>query len=451
MHVLSHRRLTLLLAGLVLAGCASPAVVNPPVKDSSATTIVAAQPYRVVLNDGHNNSLSSYLPVVLGEVNIVAVGDVMMHADVVQSSKNNNDGYEGLWSDVSPLFKNADIAFANLETPVAPDAGKKPKPFMFNAPAELPAALRASGWTVLSTANNHAFDQGSIAVKETVDRLHAADLVTIGTGENKANAEQIQIIERNGVKVAFIGFTDIFNIDLDNKATAPWVRKLDLDSALASIQEARKQADAVVVSIHWGDEYHHQPNQRQQHIAEALIKGGADAVLGHHPHVLQPAEIIDTVDDQGNKRTGLVIYSLGNFISNQDRQYSADLFPVAAGDNRDGAALQFTFSKVRQPNGSEGVILGNLSYEPLWVENNWQESHLNKNVRRDIHIVRIREAIEKTWKELDELTDDVQGPKLIADNKTRQAAIIQKQEYLRTLLLRKLRISSIVGGAFEAR
>ncbi|HEX2586221.1 MAG TPA: CapA family protein [Steroidobacteraceae bacterium] len=380
----------------------------------------------------------------------MAVGDIMMHTDVVQSADNHN-GFDSLWADVQPLFKNVDVVFGNLETPVAPDTGKKAKPFMFNSPATLPPVLKADGWTILSTANNHAFDQGIKGVKETVNRLNDAQLTTIGTGENQDAAEQTKIIERNGVKVAFIGFTDIFNIDLNNKSDEPWVRRLELDSALASIKVARQQADAVVVSIHWGDEYHHQPNQRQQKIASALIAGGADVVLGHHPHVLQPAEIIDAVDERGNKRVGLVIYSLGNFISNQDRQYRADLFPIGGGDNRDEIALQFTLSKVRNPDGTPDLILGEVSYEPLWVENNWNEAHASKGVQRDIHIIRIRDAIEKTWTELDQLTDAVEGPKLVADDKQRRMMIIGKQEYLRTLLLRKGRIASIVGGAFEAR
>jgi poly-gamma-glutamate synthesis protein (capsule biosynthesis protein) len=173
-------------------------------------------------------------------------------------------------------------------------------------------------------------------------------------------------------------------------------------------------------------------------------------VLGHHPHVLQPAEVIDTVDNAGIKHTGLAIYSLGNFISNQDRMYRADLFPVAAGDSRDGAALQFSFAKVRNPDGHESVILGDVSYEPLWVENNWSQSHANKNVNREIRVIRIRDAIEKVWTELDQLTSE-QGSKLIADDKVRQTAIVEKQEYLRTLLLRKARIAAMVGGTFEAK
>ncbi|HVY24871.1 MAG TPA: CapA family protein [Steroidobacteraceae bacterium] len=443
--------MVLIAGSFITAACTTPQA-NPPSPLPATPPMSPAQPHpAVVADDAHRNSLSAYLPIILGAVRVVAVGDVMMHADVVQSSQNQTNGFQDLWSDVSPLFKDADIVFGNLETPVAPDTGRKARPFMFNAPATLPAALKASGWTVLSTANNHAFDQGTKGVKETVDRLHAAQLVTIGTGATESDAEQTQFIERNGVKVAFIGFTDIFNIDLDSKATGPWVRKLDLDSALAAVKAARAHADAVIVSIHWGDEYHHQPNMRQQHIAAALIRGGADVVLGHHPHVLQPAEVIEATDEQGNKREGLVIYSLGNFISNQDRQYRADLFPVAAGDDRDGAALQFSLEKVRQPDGHETVILGNISYEPLWVENNWYESRANKNAKRDIHVIRIREAIDKTWTELDQLTDNAEGSKLIPDDKARQAAIAGKEEYLRTLLLRKARIAAIVGSEFEAR
>jgi len=440
------------MAAMQLASCATTQQpLHAATSISAAPTVQPAQQQRAVMETpAHRTSLFAYLPTVLGEVQVVAVGDVMMHTDILRASKDQANGFEDLWADVSPLFKGADIAFGNLETPVAPDTGKKPKPFMFNAPENLPMALKASGWTILSTANNHAFDQGTKGVKETVDRLNAAQLITIGTGETKIAAEQVQVIEKNGVRVAFLGFTDIFNIDLDSKATAPWVRRLDLDSALAAIKSARQQADAVIVSIHWGDEYHHAPNKRQQAIAEGLIRGGANVVLGHHPHVLQPAEVIDAVDDAGVKHTGLVIYSLGNFISNQDRMYRADLFPVAAGDSRDGAALHFSLAKVRNPDGQEAVILGDVSYEPLWVENNWYQSRVDKNVNRDIRVIRIRDAIEKTWTELDQLTSEP-GSQQISDAKARQALIVEKQEYLRTLLLRKARIAAMVGGTFEAK
>lgn len=418
------------LLALALAGCHPSRAQEPK------------EPYRT--------PISAHLPVVLGEFRLVAVGDVMMHADVKKAAEDQG-GFEALWADVAPLFKGADLAFANLETPVAPTTGRPGRPFQFNAPEELPTALKASGLTVLSTANNHAYDQGKKGVKETVDRLKEARLVTLGSGETRAAAEAPRIVEANGVKVGLLGYTDLFNLDLNKKADEPWVRPMDLEEAKAAVKALRAEADAVVVSVHWGDEYHHLPTKRHRQIAEALVAAGADLVLGHHPHVLQPMELVEAAAEGGAaKRQGLVAFSLGNFISNQDRMWRADLFPVAAGDNRDGAALLATFSKCRMPDGSVKVILGEVRYEPLWVENNWRESK-GAGTKRDIRVIRVREALDAVRRELDKLTDPMEGPKAQPDEKARKAAILEKQERLRTLLLRKGRISAVVGAAFEAR
>ncbi|MFN8009836.1 MAG: CapA family protein [Holophagaceae bacterium] len=412
------------LLAAVLAGCHPSRAQEPK------------EPYRT--------PISAHLPVVLGEFRLVAVGDVMMHADVKKAAEDQG-GFEALWGDVAPLFKGADLAFANLETPVAPTTGRPGRPFQFNAPEQLPAALKASGLTVLSTANNHAYDQGRQGVKETVDRLKEAKLIGLGSGETKAAAEAPRIVEAHGVKVGLLGYTDLFNLDLNRKADEPWVRQLELETAVAAVKALRVEADAVIVSVHWGDEYHHQPTKRHRQIAEALVAAGADLVLGHHPHVLQPMDLVEA-----GGRKGVVAYSLGNFISNQDRMWRADLFPVAAGDNRDGAALMATFSKCRMPDGSVKVILGEVRYEPLWVENNWRDAK-GSGTKRDIRVIRIREALDAVRRELDTLTDPVEGPKVQPDGKARKAAIVEKQERLRTLLLRKGRISAVAGAAFEAR
>jgi poly-gamma-glutamate synthesis protein (capsule biosynthesis protein) len=389
--------------------------------------------------------VSAHLPVVLGELRLVAVGDVMMHADVKKAAEDQG-GFAPLWADLAPLFTGADLAFANLETPVAPSTGRPGQPYQFNAPEALPAALRASGLTVLSTANNHAYDQGRNGVKETLDRLADAKLVAIGSGASKAAAEAPRFFEANGVKVALLAFTDLFNMDLNRKSDEPWVRPMVLDAAVQEVQALRAQVDAVVVSVHWGDEYHHLPTKRHRGIAEALVGAGADLVIGHHPHVLQPVELLEA-----GGRTGLVAFSLGNFISNMDRMYRADLFPVAGGDARDGAALLATFSKCRMPDGSVKVILGEVRYEPLWVENNWRDLRAGKGNKREIRVIRVREALTAVRRELDTLTDPVEGPKALGDDKARKALIIEKQERLRTLLLRKARIAAVVGSGFEAR
>jgi poly-gamma-glutamate synthesis protein (capsule biosynthesis protein) len=371
---------------------------------------------------------------------LVAVGDILMHEDVKQAGAQGEEGLSALWEDVAPILRGADLAFANLETPVAPTSGRPGVPLQFNAPASLPGALRASGFTVLSTANNHAFDQGKRGLHETLERLRAERLVAIGSGEDRGRAEALQVLERQGLRVAFLGFTDLFNLDLNRRATEPWVRPLDLDPALQAVREARTQADLVVVSVHWGNEYQHRPTKRQRDIARALVAAGCDVILGHHPHTLQPVELLEA-----NGRKALVAYSLGNFISNQDRMYRADLFPVAEGDSRDGAALKVRFE--RTATGLGGVRLAEASVEPLWTENNWGSGA----TRREIRVIRIAAAEARTRAELDRLTDAAEGPNRAQDEAQRRKAILEKQEYLRTLILRQQRITEVVGEAFVSR
>ncbi len=382
------------------------------------------------------------LPQILAEVRLVAVGDIMMHGDVKKAASQSPDqqesGFPSLWADVLPILKDADIAFGNLETPVAPRSGRPGVPFQFNAPESLPQALRASGFTVLSTANNHAFDQGPAGVAETLDRLKDAGLLAVGSGETQAAAEQFKIIDIKGIKVVFLGFTDIFNIDLNRKATEPWVRALDLEPAKAAVKAARSKAEVVVVSLHWGNEYQHEPTPRQREIAKALVEAGADLILAAHPHVLQPIENLEA-----GGRKALVAFSLGNFIANQDRFYRADLFPVAGGDNRDSVALRVTLSKEKDLSGNVAIMLRKVSYEPLWTENNAREFRAGSNPRRELHILRVNAALAKARQDVDRLSA------LPAPGRQR-AQVLEAQERFRTLLLRKRRIAGIVGPDVEA-
>jgi poly-gamma-glutamate synthesis protein (capsule biosynthesis protein) len=375
-------------------------------------------------------------------LSLVAVGDILMHQDVKAAAAQDPNGFPALWADLVPLFQGADLAFGNLETPIAPATGQPGVPFQFNAPESLPAALRASGFTVLSTANNHAFDQGPKGLRETLDRLRTERLVAIGSGEDRAQAEALQIVERQGIKVAFLGFTDLFNMDLNRRATEPWVRPLDLESALQAVREARSRADLVVVSVHWGNEYQHTPTKRQRDIARALVAGGCDVILGHHPHVLQPVDLLEA-----DGRKALVAYSLGNFISNQDRMYRADLFPVAGGDNRDGAALRMRFEQRSGADGRNRMTLAEAAVEPLWTENNWGAA----SARREIRVIRVAAAESRVRTELDRLSDPIEGPKGVPDALLRRKAVLEKQEYLRTLILRRKRVAELVGESFVVR
>ena len=372
----------------------------------------------------------------VASLRLVAVGDILMHQDVKRAANESKDGLRSLWAEVEPLLGEAQIAFANLETPVAPSSGRPGIPFQFNAPPELPAALRASGFTVLATANNHAYDQGGQGVAETLQRLGAAQLVSVGSGLTRSQAEAPRFLEVNGLRVAFLAFTDIFNVNLNRRADQVWVRPLDLVAAAEAVRLAKAQADAVVVSIHWGAEYQHQPLARQRQAAALLAEAGADLILGHHPHVLQPVEVLDN----GGRKT-VVAYSLGNFVSNQDRMYRADLFPVAGGDSRDGVALQCRLVKLRMLDGSLRVVVENTCCEPLWTENNWREHRQGQAKLREIRVVRINAAIQAAMDELGQLLESP-GADL--------PLLLARQERLRTLLLRRQRAASILGTAFVA-
>ena len=363
----------------------------------------------------------------LASVSLVAVGDIMMHQDVKTAGAAARDGFQGLWSDVVPLWNTADIVFGNLESPIAPTTGQPGVPFQFNAPAELPAALKASGFTVLATANNHAFDQGAQGVTETLERLEAERLLTVGTGRTRAEAEAVRFLEVMGLRVAFLGFTDLFNVNLNRKRDEPWVAGLDVASAVKAVAQARAQADLVIVSLHWGAEYSHEPLPRQRRVAALLAEAGAALILGHHPHVLQPVAWAGQGD-----RQALVAYSMGNFIANQDRRYDPEQATVPEGDSRDGVALRCRFVKRRLADGTVRVAVEDILCEPLWTENNWREHRTGRNPLREIRVLPVRTALRAAQGELERAMEAGTQARL--------------RTHLHTLRLRQARAASILGA-----
>jgi len=318
--------------------------------------------------------------------------------------------------------------------------GRPGRPFVFNAPAELPEALRSSGFSVLSTANNHAFDQGGPGVRETLERLEAQGLTAVGSGTDRAGAEAPRILVRNGLRVAFLAFTDLFNQDLDRSPDEPWVRRLDPATAPGAVRAARAQADAVVVSLHWGTEYSHVPGKRQRGLVRSLVEAGADVILGHHPHVLQPVEVVES-----GARRALVAYSLGNFISNQDRMYRADRFPPAGGDNRDGVLLQCRLVCRRNPDGTVGTVVEDVRCEPLWTDNNWGDIRAGRTRTRVVRVLRVKDELRRVREELGGL---LSAP---GDDPARAALVGERQLACRTLVLRQERCAAILGAGFVSR
>lgn len=247
-------------------------------------------------------------------VNILGVGDNLIHSSLYKqaSARSNNGGYDFdyVYKDVEDIIKAADIACVNQEGPI--DKTKDPSNYpLFNTPYQNGEKLVKLGFDVVNMANNHCLDKGSSGLVNTIAFWRSQSVVSTGLYLNEAETNDIKTIEKSGIKFAFLGYTEQTNglkLSADSNAV---IGKFDDQLMEKQIKAAKKVADVVVVYAHWGNEYAFKPTDKQQEYANKLVNWGADIIFGQHPHVLQPIEYVQR--DDGTK--GLVVYSLGNFIS----------------------------------------------------------------------------------------------------------------------------------------
>ncbi|MBU1179300.1 CapA family protein [Patescibacteria group bacterium] len=243
-----------------------------------------------------------------GSVELLFVGDIMMSREV------ENSIYENQAGDFSKLFKKADwikeadVSFGNLEGPVSDFGQETGNLYSFKFKPDALNALIGAGFGALSVANNHAGDWGSDAFRENIFRLKNAAIVPVGGGMNKDEASGVKIIEKNGVKIGFLGFSDVGPEWFEAGENRPGILIVKDDFAFL-VKKAAKQADILVVSFHFGEEYQKNSSERQKFLARATIDNGAKIVVGHHPHVVQEVE---------SYNGGIIAYSLGNFIFDQN-------------------------------------------------------------------------------------------------------------------------------------
>lgn len=316
-------------------------------------------------------------PRVLARLTLSAVGDVIPHGSIkamaaradapgADGQSQNHQGWGALLGAAAGALSAADVSFANLETPIAPDHEKVLASKIFNGPPALLDALRGAGVDVVSFANNHVYDQGRTGFTETLARLEDSGLAWVGAGATAEAAMAPRIFEVNGLKLGLIGSSRVFNANHNKEPDLPSVFAYDADAIASSAAEARAQgADLVVLSMHWGVEYRHAQRDWEIRIGHQLLEAGVDVILGHHPHVLQPVEVYETADG----RTTVVAWSLGNFLSGQGLDYRHGLSPLAAGDTRDGAMLRLEVLRKDYGKGVERVELAGLSVEPFWADN----------------------------------------------------------------------------------
>jgi poly-gamma-glutamate synthesis protein (capsule biosynthesis protein) len=214
-------------------------------------------------------------------------------------------GYTFPFAATKSILKSSHLAVGNLEAPITRRGTEfTDKRFRFRAPPEAAAALRDAGFSIVTLANNHILDYGSQGLLDTRQHLKENGIMHTGAGENLASARVPAIIASGGKRIAFLAYSltypEDFFADRTRHGTAPGYARLVADD----IKEAKRKADHVVVSFHWGQELAVTPKPYQIKTARMAIDAGADVVLGHHPHVLQGVE---------RYRNGVIFYSLGNF------------------------------------------------------------------------------------------------------------------------------------------
>lgn len=267
---------------------------------------------------------------------VVATGDVLIHTPLAdqaaadaRSTGAGRFDFRPLLAGIKPVISAADLAICHLETPLAPPDGPFSSYPTFSVPPQVVTALVDLGYDTCSTASNHTLDKGEAGVRRTLDDLDAAHLRHTGSARSAAEAATPNILDVHGVKVAQLSYAYGFN-GIPVPSDTPWiVNQIDTGAILRSARAARAAgAQVVIVSLHWGTEYHHEPTAEQTRIAHTLLADPAvDLIVGHHAHVTQPFEQINGK---------WVAYGLGNLVARHDEP---------RGSTEEGLIARFRFTR----------------------------------------------------------------------------------------------------------
>ncbi|MCC6363568.1 MAG: CapA family protein [Bryobacterales bacterium] len=237
---------------------------------------------------------------------LVFGGDVMLGRYVYLQARSRKDP---TWPfrEVAPILRHADIAFANLESPFAPNPPYFEDRMVFRAHPSMVEGLKFAGIDIVSTANNHVRDAGAPGIVFTLETLAKNGIAAVGTALRPQDVFKGVVLQSKGVRFGFLAYTyDQRNGNHpDDDARVAVVNQ---STVARDVKDLRGRCDVVIVSMHAGYEYHVRPNPQQMSFARAAIDAGASIVVGHHPHVVQPVEEF---------KGGLILYSLGNLVFDQ--------------------------------------------------------------------------------------------------------------------------------------
>jgi hypothetical protein len=284
------------------------------------------------------------------KVSFLFIGDIMGHDEQIWSAENREThlfNYDDVFRYIKPLISGADISIANFEVTLAgPPYTGYPQ---FSSPADLAVACKNAGIDYLVTANNHSADRGKRGITGTINRLDSIGILHTGTFMNSACRDSLSplFIHKNGTSIALLNYTFSTNGIVVPEPVI--VNMLDKELITSDIKKAKdKKADLIILFLHWGTEYDTIPSKSQTVLAGYFQSLGVDMVIGSHPHVLQKMVRNKNIVN-GNE--DLVVYSLGNFVSNQRKPKT------------DGGAMV----KVELTKKGDKYVISDAGYYLTWV------------------------------------------------------------------------------------
>lgn len=351
---------------------------------------------------------TEYHPQVVSTATIAAQGDLLMHIGVINSCKQSDGSY-----DFSSIFRylgdyvgNYDYAAVNLETTL----GGSDYPIQgnpdFNCPDSIVDAVKATGYDMLLTANNHCSDTHTDGILRTVEKIRDQGITALGT--QLSDDDNFAVVDVNGIRIGMVCYTYATSVTSDGRPSLNFRESVkqvgvvnyfsendlpsfysELDGVLKNMEQLG--AEASMVFIHWGVEYETTENATQRAIAQKLCDMGVDVIVGGHPHVVQPVDLLESTEDPAHKT--VCIYSLGNAVSNQR---IAEM-RLKTGHTEDGALFSVTFEKY--DDGS--VYLAGADVLPTWVNMS------SVNGQKEYNILPLDNSRREEWQSMFNLTDSL--------------------------------------------
>ncbi len=325
--------------------------------------------FTAIENELTNPSTNGETTVRTKTAKISAVGDILCQMDMIDDAKTS-DGYDfsHMFTEISKFVKNSDIAIGTLETNFVD--GKYSGVGKYNSPIEFLKAVKDSGIGLVSLAHNHVLDYGTQGLETTISKIKEQNIEITGIKENsKRTNEQDEntldeekqenpdftgnIKEINGIKVAFLGYT--YGLSNENEVNEEEKKKANIYSeklAKKDIEYAKQSSNYIIAIMHWGDVNSSEISEYQRNITSFLVENGVDMILGAHPSVVEPMEMIQT----GERKNVLVAYSLGNYMSTL---------------KYDDANVELILNiQISKSSDSDKAVLQKVDYKPIYVLDN---------------------------------------------------------------------------------